>query len=447
MVQLQVIEWALQAKDSGKVFSIKETITVGRRASCEIVIPDLCISREHARLFILDGKLVVEDLSENGTSVNGTRITGKSIKGKPTKQVVVKDGDEIDFVHYRFQVVQQPSPKPEAALPYESKVEFLGSLNERPADAAGPKVMPPPAAPAPAQAPDGKEESARGPEPERGRVQAEAVGPQVMPPLAAPAPVQAPDGKEEEPVSRPEPEKLPAEAAGPQGMPPPAAPAPAQAPDRKEEELVSRPEPEKVQAEALGPKVMPPPAAPAPVQAPDRKEELVKSPEPEVVRVRKTKWWERADSGPQSTIYIDNASEIKRLLTKGELKPPRDLTVPVLEGLSETVKGRRIALKTESIIVGRSPKSDEVIEDERVSDQHAQILVEKGTVSVISLPNCTNGTFVNEARAAPRVYLKSGDIVRFGTVDFVFWSPQDRQVISKPKGPMRRWFGLGGPDS
>lgn len=54
-----------------------QTLTIGRDASNNIVLDDNFISRQHARLFLLDnGQVMIKDMgSSNGTFVNGKKIT------------------------------------------------------------------------------------------------------------------------------------------------------------------------------------------------------------------------------------------------------------------------------------------------------------------------------------------------------------------------------------
>ena len=48
---------------------------IGRLESCDVVLPSTSVSREHARLFIQDGRCYVEDLnSANGVIVDGQRV-------------------------------------------------------------------------------------------------------------------------------------------------------------------------------------------------------------------------------------------------------------------------------------------------------------------------------------------------------------------------------------
>ncbi len=56
-----------------------EPITIGRSGTCTINVPALSVSREHARVSLVDDRVTVEDLgSRNGTWVNGNRIAGRT---------------------------------------------------------------------------------------------------------------------------------------------------------------------------------------------------------------------------------------------------------------------------------------------------------------------------------------------------------------------------------
>ncbi len=55
----------------------KTTLTIGRDAECDIIIPDRQVSRLHARLTRVDDGFQIEDLgSKNGTHVNGALVQG-----------------------------------------------------------------------------------------------------------------------------------------------------------------------------------------------------------------------------------------------------------------------------------------------------------------------------------------------------------------------------------
>lgn len=84
--------WALRlltGPQAGHVFPLKNgTSTVGRAPHCEVKLPSTGVSKEHAKIDVLEGKTVLTDLgSRNGTFVNGVQV--KSIK--------IKAGDKIAF--------------------------------------------------------------------------------------------------------------------------------------------------------------------------------------------------------------------------------------------------------------------------------------------------------------------------------------------------------------
>ncbi|KAI8854431.1 SMAD/FHA domain-containing protein [Chytridium lagenaria] len=61
-------------------------ISIGRAPDCDIVILDPAVSGVHCIVSDMDGELLVEDKSSNGTSVHGKKIG----KGKAT-HIVVND--------------------------------------------------------------------------------------------------------------------------------------------------------------------------------------------------------------------------------------------------------------------------------------------------------------------------------------------------------------------
>jgi len=64
----------------------KSAIVVGRAPGNEIVVDNLAVSGSHARIYVEEGKFVLEDLNSlNGTFLNGQRI----------RKSVLKQGDQI----------------------------------------------------------------------------------------------------------------------------------------------------------------------------------------------------------------------------------------------------------------------------------------------------------------------------------------------------------------
>lgn len=84
----------------GRNFGIESALTLGRQADCEICIPLGEISRKHARLKPTVDGVLVEDLdSANGTSINGKRI----------RNGVLQPGDELALDTVRFMLLAPAS--------------------------------------------------------------------------------------------------------------------------------------------------------------------------------------------------------------------------------------------------------------------------------------------------------------------------------------------------
>ncbi|MBB03291.1 MAG: SpoIIE family protein phosphatase [Rubinisphaera brasiliensis] len=76
-----------------------ERLVLGRHPSCEVVLDNAVISRQHARLIRQEGKYVIEDLgSRNGTFVNGKEVSG-------LQEVV--DADRIRICDYILEYLEQ----------------------------------------------------------------------------------------------------------------------------------------------------------------------------------------------------------------------------------------------------------------------------------------------------------------------------------------------------
>jgi hypothetical protein len=161
--RLFVVTGQLQISD-GRVVAVRDGLTMGRVAGCDIVIDDTKASRRHARIVVQDGVVEVEDLgSSNGTLLNG----------KPVQRRVVRDGDEIQIgatrIVYRAVAAAPAAAKdddvdlfggdePSASAPQQAKQESDSDDLDFGADepvVAKPAANPAPAAPrsAPPQPP------------------------------------------------------------------------------------------------------------------------------------------------------------------------------------------------------------------------------------------------------------------------------------------------------
>src|SRR6185503_15081512 len=88
-----------------------------------------------------------------------------------------------------------------------------------------------------------------------------------------------------------------------------------------------------------------------------------------------------------------------------------------LVAIDGELTGRRFQLDA-PCLVGRSPYNHVVLDDTRISRQHAKISPESGGHVVYDL-NSSNGTFVNDVQVT-RERLTANDIVRFGPFSFRF---------------------------
>jgi DNA-binding CsgD family transcriptional regulator len=103
---------------------------VGRIKSCEFVIKNLSVSREHAEVSVQGHKVILKDLeSLNGTFVDGVRVA----------EAEVRPGQSVRFGAVMFQLVGQELPGEESdsqastnAIPARSTSELpaLGQLSD-----------------------------------------------------------------------------------------------------------------------------------------------------------------------------------------------------------------------------------------------------------------------------------------------------------------------------
>lgn len=77
------------AELAGTTFPLGDELTVGRAAGCQITLDDTYASQLHARIFMRDEQLYVEDLgSTNGTYLNRRKVSAP---------MVVSRGDQIQI--------------------------------------------------------------------------------------------------------------------------------------------------------------------------------------------------------------------------------------------------------------------------------------------------------------------------------------------------------------
>ncbi|MFH1008388.1 MAG: FHA domain-containing protein [Candidatus Latescibacterota bacterium] len=76
-------------------------------------------------------------------------------------------------------------------------------------------------------------------------------------------------------------------------------------------------------------------------------------------------------------------------------------------------KGTPFLLSSANVYIGRMAFNDIVIEDDRVSGQHAELSFEEGQFWIEDLGS-TNGTYVNGERITRKSPLKNEDLIKIG---------------------------------
>ena len=85
----------IKGRSSGQVLALSgEKVIMGRHPSCQIVLDNASVSRQHAQIVEDQGIFLVEDLR----SRNGTQVNRQSIRGRTE----LRDGDEIKVCDYAF---------------------------------------------------------------------------------------------------------------------------------------------------------------------------------------------------------------------------------------------------------------------------------------------------------------------------------------------------------
>ncbi len=127
-------------------------------------------------------------------------------------------------------------------------------------------------------------------------------------------------------------------------------------------------------------------------------------------------WWETKDEGPMGTRFI-KAADIAQMIDR-EIAPVVEADRPMLIGISPSISELRIELSPGKLVVGKKADADIRLDDEFISDVHAQLIGEGERWKVVNVLSA-NGTFVN-GNKVQSAYLKSGDVLRFGGLDIQF---------------------------
>lgn len=371
-------QWSLKFFDRDFVLTSKATI--GRAEGTEIMLLATGVSRKHATVEPTPDGVVVVDLgSKNGTYIGGRRIE----RGMARAGDLIKVGDVFITV--------------EELRPEESET-IIFKPGEAPRIEPRPVTMP-------------KEAVA---------IQAPEALAAMQP--AGPVPATPSQAVPEIPKAPDVVQVAPSEPRPPIRERDTAAPRPAEAPLRMER---------------AGPAETPRVAADAPmVSGALAAAQSGKMPEPAANQKRAGKnWWEQTSVGGElGTMLGGRVEDLAQY--DPQLMANIKVTRPTLIGLSPSVKTRRVELEREKYTIGRAAENDIVIDDQYVSSQHAQLVLENGSWFVSNML-ASNGTFVNGTKTQ-RSILSSGDRIRVGGAEWLFKAPKVEQQ-AKP----RRKLDLG----
>ena len=114
----------------GRLYRVRDGMTIGRYETNDVVLDDKKASRRHARVLLDHGVAEIEDLgSDNGVLLNGERVDRR----------VLRAGDEIRIGATTLRFVEDP-PGARAA-PAPAKVPTPAFLDEEPGDEASIDVV------------------------------------------------------------------------------------------------------------------------------------------------------------------------------------------------------------------------------------------------------------------------------------------------------------------
>ncbi len=139
----------LRMRQTGEEYTLEDGLVVGRNSQCGLVIQDVSVSRQHARVMLRADGFWIEDLgSSNGTARNGRK----------EGQFELRPGDLISFGAVAFDVVGVAAATSPAAA-----ADFPAAAAAAPQAGTGPAAAPSAPAPIPAApaAPEADEDERR----------------------------------------------------------------------------------------------------------------------------------------------------------------------------------------------------------------------------------------------------------------------------------------------
>ena len=108
---------------------LKQSLLVGRREACDIVLRFSNVSGQHCSLALESGYWFVQDLnSQNGVKVNGTRIAGRKR---------LDPGDKLSVGKHEYEVKYSPAALGASGAPPAEDSEYAAIMGKSLLDRAG----------------------------------------------------------------------------------------------------------------------------------------------------------------------------------------------------------------------------------------------------------------------------------------------------------------------
>ena len=399
----------LIAVDDQSEFIFDKTIIAGRNDQCDLVIDLGQASRKHAQLTPSAEGVWVEDLnSTNGTFLNDTPIT-EPVLAKH-RDIIRVDTAAFELIDPNFK--EAPPPDDTTVLAEERAREKAEENIEESTKIAKPRV-----------ATEDNDQAKN----------TVADAPLEKPPNASPSsrqileapPLEAHAGTSEKNL---EPEM--------------AQPDIEQAPPLEIETLDNEPE---VPGATEAPVTPHTAAVPDTELAPDSPQELN---QPSAVDSHKTDsalppaWAMNGDQSVDGTQFfpINRIAQAQQRAAENLMQ----VQEPSLIGKSEDFTTLRYSLaggNQKQWEIGRAESADIVVNDQSVSNSHAQLIRDGERWKLVDLMSA-NGTYVNGVKGLA-TYLQSGNLIRFGQIEFQFLLPPEKKPASeftatKPSAKNRR---------
>ena len=100
-----------------------ERVVVGRSRDCELILPDVLLSRRHAELVRLEAGWLLRDLG----SLNGTRLNGVRVE----RDLLLRDGDVVEIADWSLAYRDAELPSDPAAAANDARLRDVTELATR----------------------------------------------------------------------------------------------------------------------------------------------------------------------------------------------------------------------------------------------------------------------------------------------------------------------------